>query len=129
MARSQRNCERPTLACTWWPRARSASASASRTLSGVASRVKASRAPGFSAPSTDWARSNWPRALACANCRNARSAAAPSLCTLVIASAWIVDTTAIRWRARLKITFSRFSPPRWLIGPKFISILPSGPGA
>jgi hypothetical protein len=29
---------------------------------------------------------------------------------------------------REKATFSRFSPPLWLIGPKFISIRPSGPG-
>jgi hypothetical protein len=41
-----------------------------------------------------------------------------------------IDDTIIMWRlAREKITFSRFSPPFWLIGPKFMIMRPlaSGP--
>ena len=33
-------------------------------------------------------------------------------------------TTAMWCLARLKMTFRRFSPPRWLMGPKFMSIRP-----
>jgi hypothetical protein len=92
-------------------------------------REGAAPAPGFSAPSTDLRALELAGAAAWANCRKAFRAEAPSLWTLVMASAPMVDTTAMRWRARLKITFRRFSPPRWLIGPKFISMRPSGPGA
>ena len=37
------------------------------------------------------------------------------------------ETTAMCCFAREKATFRRFSPPLWLIGPKFIRILPVGP--
>ncbi len=45
-----------------------------------------------------------------------------------MASASMDDTIAMWTRARLKMTLSRFSPPSWLIGPKFITIRPSGSG-
>ena len=45
-----------------------------------------------------------------------------------MASGAMVETIAMCRRARLKMTLSRFSPPRWLIGPKFITIRPSAPG-